>query len=185
MTVIAISGMPGCGSTTVGRLLAKKLNLKFFSIGKWNKEQLLSLEGRETKTETENSIEMWKNEEGASKKFHEKSDDMARDIAKKGNVVMDGKLVVRMLKGLYDFSVWLKADEKIRAARYAGRDNITEDEALKRLEEKQKMERENWQRIYGFDYFDQEKEADLVIDTGDKKPEEIVDLIISHVIKKK
>ena len=51
------------------------------------------------------------------------------------------------------------------------------------MKEKEKLERDNFQRIYGFDQFDLEKEADLIIDTTDKTPEEIVEEIIKNVNK--
>ena len=37
MPVIVISGKPGCGSSTTAKLLAKKLNLRHFSLGDYNK----------------------------------------------------------------------------------------------------------------------------------------------------
>lgn len=176
MPVIVISGQPGCGSSTTAKLLAKKLKLKHFSVGDYNKSHA----NIQTK-ETDKSITFWKTRKGSSKKFHIDSDEIAKSYAKKGNIVIDGKLTVRMLKGFYDLSVWLKAPRNIRAQRYAKRDNTSIREASQKLTEKEKLERSNWLRIYGFDYFVQEKEADLVVDTSNKKPEEIVDLIIKRL----
>ncbi|MBI2579202.1 MAG: cytidylate kinase family protein [Candidatus Aenigmarchaeota archaeon] len=172
MPVIVISGQPGCGSSTTAKLLAKKLRLKHFSVGDYNKSHVRK--GRET----EKSIVMWKTRKGASKKFHIDSDALAKEYAKKGNIVIDGKLQIKLAKGFYDFSVWLKAPKKVRAERYARRDKITLKEAEKKLREKEKLERKNWLRIYGFNYFSQQEEADLVLDTADKKPEKVVEIII-------
>jgi len=80
--------------------------------------------------------------------------------------------------------VWLKAPFETRSERYVNRDKISLTDAIRFLLEKEKSERENWKRIYEFDYFDQEKEANLVIDTSDKKPEEVVDLIIKSMKEK-
>ncbi len=174
MAVIVISGQPGCGSSTAAKLLARKLRLKHFSVGDYNKSHA-SVKAKET----DKSIAMWKIK--GLKKFHMNSDELARTYAKKGNIVIDGKLTVRMLKGLDDLSVWLKAPRNVRAQRYAKRDDIPTATAAKKLAEKEKLERSNWLRIYGFDYFDQEKEAGLVIDTSRKKPGMIVDLIIKRL----
>ncbi len=184
MAVVAISGQPGCGSTTIGKMLAERLDIEFFSLGKWNKEQLRIIEGRSTSNETQDSIEMWRNKRGSSDEFHNTSDIKQKEIAAKGNVVIDAKLGIHMLRGFADFSVWLKAAENVRAERYAKRDGTDIKEALKSLKEKEKLERENWKRIYGFDYFEQEEEADIVIDVGNKTPEQITQMILKEMKKK-
>jgi len=181
MVVIALSGLPGTGSSTAGKLLAKKLKLKYFSVGAWNKSHAKKFSGKEVKGETDKSVVVWRTKKGASSKFHFASDDISRKKAKQGNIVIDGKLAIWALKDISDFSVWIKAPLSIRAKRIAGRDGITVEKAKKLVKEKEKLERKNWRRIYGFDYFVQEKEADLVINTAKKKPEEIVDLIISRL----
>ena len=181
MVTIAIAGQPGCGSTTIGRMLSERLGLDFFSLGKWNKEQLQIIEGRKTHTETQDSIEMWKNKKGASEEFHNMSDIKQKEIAAKGDVVIDAKLGIHMLRGFADFTIWLKADTKIRAERYAKRDGTDVKEAGRALKEKETLERESWKRIYGFDYFEQEEEADLIIDVGDKMPEKIIELILKEM----
>ncbi len=173
MVVIVISGMPGCGSSTTAKLLAEKLGLAHYSVGDYNKSHA------SIGNETQKSITMWTGLKGKLlRKFHVDSDKIARQVAKGGNVVIDGKIAIRMIKGKYDLSVWLKTDEKIRAERYAERDSATIKISTENLLKKEKLERKNFRRIYGFDYFDQEKEADLVIDTGSKTPEEIVEEII-------
>ncbi|MBI2232750.1 MAG: cytidylate kinase family protein [Candidatus Aenigmarchaeota archaeon] len=174
MAVIVISGQPGCGSSTTAKLLAKKLRLKHFSVGDYNKSHA----GAKAK-ETDKSIAMWKIK--GLKKFHINSDELAKTYAKKGNIVIDGKLAVRMLKGFDDLSVWLKAPRNVRAQRYAKRDNIPTTVAAKKLVKKERLERSNWLRIYGFDYFDQKNEADIVVDTAKKKPGMIVNLIIKRL----
>lgn len=176
MVVIAFSGLPGTGSSTAAKLLAQKLGLDYFSVGAYNKRHAKHIE-----KETEKAVAMWKMDKKELKKFHLASDDISRERAKKGNIVIDGKLAIRMLRGLSDFSVWIKAPAGVRAKRITGRDKIPMDKAMKILKEKQKLEVENWKRIYGFNYLDQEKEADLVIDTSDKKPDEIVKSIINKL----
>jgi len=181
MSVIVISGMPGCGSSTVGKLLAEWLGLGFFSVGKYFKKQGFG------EKETARAINFLKTEKGSSEKFHKELDEEQRRVAKGGNVVIESKLGIHFLKDLANHTVWLWAPMMVRAERVAGRDKISIEEALKKLQEKEKMERELFKKIYGFDYFLQEKEADLVIDTSDKTPEKIVNEIIRklNLIKKK
>ncbi|MCD6557590.1 MAG: cytidylate kinase family protein [Candidatus Aenigmarchaeota archaeon] len=169
---IVVSGMPGCGSSTTAELLAKKLKMDFFSLGKYTKKQF------QDKGETQSAIKQWSTDIGSSKEFHQKSDAMQQSLAKHGNIVIESKLGIHFIGKLADLKVWLEAPIHVRAQRYAKRDNLKYDEALEMLEKKEAIERRKWKEMYGFDYFDQRKDADLVIDTSDKTPEEIVDQII-------
>jgi cytidylate kinase len=169
MVVIVVSGRPGCGNSTVAKLLAKRLKLKHFSVGDYNKNHAAS------GSETDRSIAMW-DPKIATKKFHNDSDALARKKARQGNIVIDAKLGIKLIKS--DFSVWLKAPKTVRAKRLAKRDKTSLKEAMKNLNKKETLERSNFKRIYNFDYFSQEKEADFVINTGNKKPKKIVDIIM-------
>ena len=183
MTVIIISGMPGCGSTTTGALLAEKLGLKFFSAGSYTK-QLAKDEEKIDGKETERIIDFWKTIRGQSKEHHMAVEEMQQKLADQGDIIIEGKVSIRFVKNA-DSKVWLKAPTETRAERYAKRDGHDGKKAMQDLEAKEKAERESWKRIYGFDYFDQEKEADLVIDTSNKAPEDIVNVIIKFIGDKK
>ncbi len=183
MAVVAISGQPGCGSTTAGKLLAEKLGLKFFSLGNYTKK--IALEVSNEPEETKRTSEFWHSEKGSSAEHNNKMDIMQKEMAATGDIVMDAKLAIHMLRGFADFSVWLKADFDVRARRVANRDSISIKEAEAVLREKEKLERDNFRRIYGFDYFDQEQEADIVIDVAEKKPEQIVGLILEEMKERK
>ncbi len=183
MVVIALSGQPGCGSTTVGKTLAKKLGIEFFSVGNYTKKFALQLS--EEPEETKRTLDYWNSEKGRSAEHNNEIDMMQKELAAKGNIVIDAKLAIHMLRGFADISVWLKADFDVRVKRVAKRDGISTEAAKSILKEKEKLERENFQRLYTFDYFDQEEEADFVIDVGNKKTEEIVDIIMKEVKKRK
>ncbi|MBI5060788.1 MAG: cytidylate kinase family protein [Candidatus Aenigmarchaeota archaeon] len=177
MTVIVISGMPGAGSSTTAKLLAKKLKLKHFSLGDASKKFGYG-------KETEKAVTYMLSKRGSSKSFHEHMDRIQKEAAKKGNVVIDSKLGIKMLSGLYDFSVWLKCSKRIRAERIAGRDKITLGESRRVVDEKERLERKRWHDMYGFDYLSQKRKADIIIDSGKRTPNEIVKLIIKNMKKK-
>ena len=176
MTTIAICGQPTAGSSTVAKLLAKKMKLSHFSAGDFYKKQAQLFIKQKA---TQSTADFLRHKIGGSVEFHEKLDSEQVRVAKKGNVVVEAKLAVHMLKGIADFSVWLKCKKTERAKRVAQRENLTKTESMKVLDEREAVERETFQRIYKFDTFDQEREASLVIDTTRKKPEQIVDEIIS------
>jgi predicted cytidylate kinase len=180
--VIVISGMGCAGSTTIAEKLAERLGLRFFSVGRYFKQKA---PGFGMEKETKSSARFLASHEGGNKEFHLNLDELQRELARKGSIVIDSKLGIFMLKGLSDFSVWLKSDIGVRAKRVSGRDSITEEEALDILKEKERVEQETFKRIYGFDYLSAEKKADLVIETSGKTPEEIVDEIVKEIEKRR
>ena len=175
MTVIAISGPPGAGTSTAAKKLAEKLGLKYFSPGQYMKEQS---EGNET----EAALHGWIDEELSSEEFHNDIDEMQKEVARKGDVVIDGKLSVYMLEEIADLRVFLTAPIDTRARRSSERDDMDFEKARKTLKERQKEEVENWTEMYGFHYIDKQRsEADLVIDTSEHPPREIIDLILQEI----
>ncbi|MBI4162203.1 MAG: cytidylate kinase family protein [Candidatus Aenigmarchaeota archaeon] len=185
MPVIAIAGQPTAGSSIVAKLLAKKLKLKHFSAGDYFKKKAKSV-SKKGRTDakgvnplTKRTTEFLRDSTGGSQSFHNKLDELQKKNAKKGRVVIDSKLAIKMLAEYADLKIWVKCDKKIRAERIAGREDISIKEAEKILEEREKTERSVFKRIYGFDTFDQEKDADLVIDSTNKTPEQIVDEIVA------
>lgn len=179
MPVIVISGKPACGSSTTAKMLAKKLGLAFFSLGTYTKSDAAKFVKR--MEETERSAKFWNYRSYNNLKAQKKYDNIQIRLAKRGNIVIEAKLGVHMLGNLADLRIWLTAPFGIRAGRVAERDDIDLREAWKVLREKETLERKNWKNIYGFDYFQQQGSADIVIDTSDKTPEQIVDLIVSKI----
>jgi len=172
--VIAISGPPGAGSSTISMLLAKKLKLRYLSPGKTYKSFL-------DEKEAEAALDFWKTKFGSSKKLHHDLDNEQIKEAKKGNIVICGKLSVNFLKNLSNCKVWLDVPLKIRAQRTAKRDNIPVKTAQKQILERQNLERKKWKDMYGFDYFNQKKQADMVLKGGKLKAEETVRRIIDYI----
>ncbi len=181
MVVIAISGKPGCGSSTTGKMLAEKLGLKFFSTGEYYKKMAREKAAQKYHSETATSVNYFSSKEGSAKELHEAIDNMQIEKAKEGNIVSEGKLAIHFLENIADYKVWLEASAGVRMQRYAKRDGISLKEAEKLVKEKDSLERATFKRIYGFDTFSQEKGADITIDTSSKKPEEIVAEIAGFV----
>ncbi len=176
---IAIGGDTGAGSSTVGRLLAKRLNSKFFSVGDLFKK----LSKKKAKGETLRAIKTWE-DVGKKKEFHEKLDRLQRRIAKKGNCVICAKLSPWVLKDIADYRIWITANFVTRARRVAERDGIPLEEAKKLLRKKERLEREEWRRIYGIDFASLKSLCEIVVDSSKLSQGEIVERILKAIGKR-
>jgi len=125
-------------------------------------------------------MNIWDTNLGKSKIFHETIDELPKRLAEIGNIVIEGKLAVHMIPNA-GLKIWLKASLEKRAERINFRDNLGVENARRVLMAKEKKEREEWKRIYGFDYFNQEAEADLVIDTSNLSAEEVAERILANL----
>lgn len=178
--VIVIGGPPGAGSSTVAKAVAKKLGMKFFSAGDLHKSMFKGWKNKEAMA----ALEVWKTKIGSSEKTHRERDELIRKIAKEGDIVICTKLGIHFLADLSTRKIWLDAPLSVRAKRTAKRDKVTVEDALKQISLREDMERISWKKIYGFDYFDQKNEADLVIDTSKLTVKKIVDDVLNFVGKR-
>jgi len=177
--VVVIASPPGVGGTTVAKAIAKKLKLKFFSVG------LLYKELSEEKTESEAALELWKTKFGSSEKLHNYMDDLQIEMAKKGNIVIESTLGIHFIRNLSKYKIWLDTSLKIRAERSAKRDKISVEKALKEIAQREDIERRDWKRMYGFDYLDQKYNADFVLDSSNQTSSQTVKKILEFIKGKK
>ncbi|MCX8178726.1 MAG: cytidylate kinase family protein [Candidatus Aenigmarchaeota archaeon] len=177
MVVIAISGLAGSGTSTLAKMLAKKLGLKYFSPGEYFKSHSSG------SNETERVMDVFKSGKGSDKDFHKKIDEMQIDLGKKGNIVICGKLSILMLKDIADYKIWVECDLKERARRTAKRDGIRFEDALKALKEREKLQLKEWKKDYGIDYTSQKKMADLIIDNTNLNENQVLNMVIKFMKK--
>lgn len=201
MPSVLISGPPGAGTTTASKLVAARLKIGYFSPGQLFKDIALGkiksqfyyplfkkmcdaagLKIPEMKS-SNNSLaaaDLWKTDFGKNPVTHKLIDKMQALLAEDGNIVIDGKLALFIIKKA-DLKVWLKADIRTRAKRTSRRDGLKQDFAEKVIKDREDEERENWKKIYGLDYFTQENLADLVIDTSHLTPEKVTEEILANL----
>ncbi|MCF0261786.1 MAG: AAA family ATPase [Sphaerochaetaceae bacterium] len=169
---IAVSGKSGCGNTTVSTLLAQRLGYPMinFTFRQMAKER---------------NMDFWdfcalaNKDDNIDKELDRRQVEMAMDTE---NCVLGSRLAIWMLKDA-DFKVYLQASDIERARRIVSREGGTIQERLAQTQDRDAHDTERYKRIYGIDNNDASK-ADLVIDTENKSPEQIVELIINTIQNK-
>ncbi len=173
MTTVTISGTPGSGKSTVAELLKDKLGLPYVYSGLLFRKQ----------------AEKHKMSLAEFGKFCEQNDEIDRQldeeqvkILEKGNVILEGRLAgwLAHLNNIPAVKIMLDAAIDVRAQRIKKREQGSLIHQKKELIQREKSERFRYKKYYDIDLKDTHI-YDLVIDTSKKSPEEIIDLIMSHI----
>ncbi len=175
--IITIGGKAGSGKSTIAKELAKKLNLKHYSIG--------DLQRNIAKEKGITLIELSKLEEKDSsidKELEEKQKELG---TKNDNFVIDGRLSAFFIPN--SIKIFLDADEKIRAERILKDGRSTEksediDKAIKNIKKREESENNRFKKYYGFNCYDK-TEYDFTIDTSNLTVKKIINKIL-NIIKK-
>ena len=175
---ITISGKAGSGKSTIAKLLSKKLKLKHYSIGDLMRsmaaEKGISLLELNKLAEKDRSIDF-------------ELDEKLRNLGKKeNNFIVDGRLTAFFIPHA-DARVFLDADDKVRAKRILGdkrqhESNETLKSTINNIHKREQSEKKRYMKYYKVSYLDP-KLYNLMIDTSDMAPEEIVARIAEFVKK--
>ena len=96
--ILTISGLHGTGKSTIGKLVAEKLGIKYYSTGQafrdFAKEMNLTLEDFTEYVENNPDID-------------KKLDHKIIEIAQKGNIIIDSQLSAFILESIADFKILL------------------------------------------------------------------------------
>lgn len=165
MSIIAISGKSGCGNTTVSRLVARALgythiNYTFRTMAEEMKiplEQLLALAQKDPS-------------------YDRRLDAHQAELARAGNTVIGSRLAMWMVPEA-DLKVYLKASEKVRAARIHAREGGDPGAIERFTHERDLRDRARYLSLYQID-IDDVAGAHLVIDTEKWPAEEIATIIV-------
>lgn len=168
---ITLSGKICTGKTTLYWNLQKALQWPTFSTSQYFRDY-----ARTHKLQLESANEQ-------SERLTKGADNRMKEMLKKeGNLIAEGWLAGIMANSFPGIlKVLLTSKDSIRIERFAKRERINQLEAKKKLTERQ----ENWfakiETIYGRSDFFAPRHYDIVIDTTDKSPKEIVDIVLSAI----
>jgi predicted cytidylate kinase len=109
------------------------------------------------------------------------------DIARTtDNVLIEGRLAGYMLSqhGIPAFKVYLDADPEVRAARVAEREGGSAEQRGREIGVREECEARRYRAYYDIDIEDK-RIYDLVVDTTNRSPEQVVDAILNAVKARK
>ena len=194
---IVISGLPGAGSTTLGRQIAERLGWKYFSGGEWMRAYAI----------THHLFD------GSQKIHHDQSiinDDIDRQmdygmrehIATQNSCVYDSWLCGVLAQGAPDVLKVLMvcSDDAVRVDRLANRDQLTISQAKKHIFDREKKNVDKWARMYAKEwqewvvapgtvpkdkptYFWYPEMYDMVVDTFKNSKEEAFQVVWNEVTR--
>jgi cytidylate kinase len=175
---ISITGELGSGKSTVSRILQEKYNLKLYSVGTIQRA-LAEQHGMdildfnkymETHPEIDNEI-----------------DDKLAEIGRRPeNMILDSRMAWHFVPDSY--KVFLTVDTRVAAQRIMDADRGAIEcyddieDACQKITERKESENYRYKTIYDVDCADL-CNYNLIVDTSDRTPEEVADIIIKNFEK--
>lgn len=176
--IIAIGGPPGSGKTTVAERFANAHGYVLVSAGMMFR-QMAQANGADL---AEFSREAERDHQIDRELDRRVLEEIMRQDAFGSDVIVDGRIQGHLLaqRKIPCLKAWIDAPFEIRAGRIAGREGKPVEIARKEIANREASERARYKAIYGIDLSDTTV-FDLVIDSSDKTPDEIVALVWSRV----
>ncbi len=175
--IIALSGLHGTGKSTIAKLLAENLGIRYYSTGQ---------AFRDLAEEKNMSLEEFTNYVEENPEIDKNLDKKVLDMARKGSIIIDSQLSGHLLKSIADFKIHLTCPLKIRVKRMAERDQSSYDAKLKETTLREESELKRFNKLYSIDLSDNDfiqNFFDLIIDTESLSIEEVVRLILKELEK--
>jgi len=169
MTII-IDGRPGSGKTTVLKLLQKKLRWKAIDAG-----TILRQEAKKRKLSLKDFFTQYST-------FERKLDRKLLKKAKRGKIIIQSRTLPYLVKTkkIKAFSIFLKAPESLWVRRLVKRDGGSYDEVRTQIRQRERDDRQRYQKLYGIDTSDLSV-YDLVVEIKRNNSKKAVDQIIKNL----
>jgi predicted cytidylate kinase len=177
---ITLSGSVGSGKSTIGKLLSENLGVEFISVGNLsrNKAELMGMDIDQFQIYLKKHPEMDK----------EMDDYIAEEMSRKDNFILDYRLGFHFIKD--SFNVLLKVSPELALKRISSRlstnefyDGLTFEEKIVKLTGRNINMQTRFLELYGVDFLN-EKNYNLVLETDEYEPPEIISKIINELQSK-
>jgi len=165
---IAISGRSGCGNTTISKMTAEPLNLRFINF-------TFRTLAREHGIEFNKLLELAANDDSWDKEVDTRQVMLAREG---GGCVLGSRLAIWMLDEA-DIKIYLDASPLVRAQRIMKREGGSIEDVTSFTAERDRKDRGRYMRIYNIDT-DNYSFADMIIKTDNITPQQIVNMILER-----
>jgi predicted cytidylate kinase len=171
---ITISGPIGSGKTTVCNLLSKRLGYTCVVSGNIFREM-----AKEHKMSLAEFGALCERDMRYDRLLDDRMVEIARDNP---DIILEGRLVAYMLEknGIPALKFFLTADLETRAKRVVEREGKQLETAMLETREREESEAVRYRSYYGINIKGDDV-YDVVIDTADKTPEQIVDIMVEKV----
>ncbi len=169
--IITISGKTASGKNTISKILAEKTGFKLLSfsfkdfLDERTSKKTLDFE-KHLDPNFDREFDQW----------------MINKILKNKNenLIVVSRLSAINLKDLADLKIFLYASDEERMKRLSKRENLPTEDAKKLLKERDEVFENRIKKVYGINY-DDPKYYDIIINTENKTPEEIVNIILKLI----
>jgi len=168
---IAISGMSGCGNTTVSKMVADRLGLKFINFTFRTLAQEKGIDFKEV-------LKLAAQDDFWDREVDSRQVKLARES---GGCVIGSRLAIWMLEEA-DLKVYLRARPETRAQRIVRREGGNLKDISAFTAERDRQDNSRYIRLYNIDNYKYDF-ANLIIDTDSISPDKIADLIIEAAEK--
>lgn len=175
MAIITISGTPGSGKSTVGKMVAEKLRYKSYSSGDFMREM-----AEEKNIDFFDFIEMAEKDASIDEEIDQRQIMMGMS---EDNFVIDARLGFHFIP--HSIKVFIDADfeeraKRILADRIRKEHNVNLENTKENIKIREDNEQKRYQKYYQINPYDK-SQFELIIDSTNKKPKEIAEEIIEYI----